>query len=257
MILLSFIAVYFPFSLKGYQPLCFEVRHFLFLLPFGVAASTFFIERYWSNEESSWMLVIASALLFICGINISGEKWYWMMYGLLFFFFFVQRLLLHKKFFHKAKYLAFATVLLIYMPYHLFYKNGTWYKDMQQLSKKIDGQYFYFPEHDNMQYWKLLHGFNDIVHSFNLDNKPFKVFPQYYEKLDEENFQPGWFVVNNRYTIRSVNFLNTVKVLSKNGFIKDAVDYGEVSAYLIDSFESIKYISKAIEKDNATISKPF
>src|SRR3954464_12889861 len=80
-IILVILGLYFPFSLSGYQPLCFKARHFLFLLPLGVTISTSFFEDAWNNKRVLWLLIIASAILLAACIISTGEKWYWMMYG--------------------------------------------------------------------------------------------------------------------------------------------------------------------------------
>ena len=212
-IILVILGLYFPFSLSGYQPLCFKARHFLFLLPLGVTISTSFFEDAWNNKRALWLFIIASAILLAVCIISTGEKWYWMMYGFLFIYFIAQKLLPRNSFLYKLRHIMFAAILWIYMPYHLFFINSDWFKNIQSLTKKLDGYFFYFPEHDNMMHWKLLHGFDSSFHSYNLEKEPFKVFAPYYEKLN--TFHAGWFIVNKKYTTRSSEFLNKVDSLKQ------------------------------------------
>ena len=87
------------------------------------------------------------------------------------------------------------------------------------VAQQTDGNYFYFPEHDNMMHWELLHGFNDSLHCFDLEKTPFMIFKKYYETLDTKSFHAGWLIVNNAYTTRSDEFLHRINVLNQMTFL--------------------------------------
>ncbi|HEY6975222.1 MAG TPA: hypothetical protein VH396_02970 [Chitinophagaceae bacterium] len=246
-IILVMLGLYFPFSLSGYQPLCFKARHFLFLLPLGVTISTSFFEDSWNNKRVLWLFIIASAILLAVCIKSTGEKWYWMMYGFLFAYFVLQKLLPRNSSLYKLKDIMFAAILWIYMPYHLFFINSDWFKSIQFLTKKLDGHFFYFPEHDNMMHWKLLHGFDSSFHSYNLEKEPFKVFVPYYEK--PEVFHPGWFIVNKKYTTRSPEFLNRVDSLKHMGYFSKQISIEDVSAFFISNPSQLFYLKTIIAED--------
>jgi hypothetical protein len=248
-IILTILTLYFPFSLNGYQPLCFEVRHFLFLLPFSVSVTICFLENAWNNKRILWLFIASSFILLGLCITNTGEKWYWMMYGFLLLYFAAQKFLSRDGLLYKLRYVAFASTLLIYMPYHLFFTNSNWFKNIQWLSEKLSGNYFYFPEHDNMQQWKLIHGFESSFHSYNLEKKSFKVFTPYYEQPDTASFHPGWFIVNQKYTVRSDNFLQIVNNLNQQHFFVKQISCGDVDAFYIDTSVKLNYIRKIIEKD--------
>ena len=246
-IILVILGLYFPFSLSGYQPLCFKARHFLFLLPLGVSISTFFLENAWNNKRIPWFFIMASAIL-LAGCMIStGEKWYWMMYGFLFIYFIVQTISGKNFLLYKLRYIMFAAILWIYMPYHLFFISSDWFKNIQSLTEKLDGYFFYFPEHDNMMHWKLLHGFDSIFHSYNLEKEPFKVFVPYYEKLD--SFHPGWCIVNKKYTTRSPEFLNKIDSLKHINYFSKQISIEDVSAFFISSPVQLSYVKTIIDED--------
>jgi hypothetical protein len=246
-IILVMLSLYFPFSLSGYQPLCFKARHFLFLLPLGVTISTSFFEDAWNKKRELWLFIISSSILLAVCILSTGEKWYWMMYGFLFMYFIAQKLSPRNSFLHKLRYMMFATILWIYMPYRLFFMNGDWFKNTQSLTKKLDGYFFYFPEHDNMMHWKLLHSFDSSFHSYNLEKEPFKVFAPYYEKLNA--FHPGWFIVNKKYTTRSSEFLNKVDALKHTGYFSKQISIGDVDAFLISRPSQLSYAKTIIAED--------
>ncbi len=248
-IILVILGLYFPFSFSSYQPLCFKARHFLFLLPLGVTISTSFLEDAWKNKRVLWLFIITSAILLAVCVVTTGEKWYWMMYGFLFLYFTLQKILAQNTLLYKLRYIMFAATLWIYMPYHLFFINSNWFKDIQSLAKKLDGNFFYFPEHDNMMHWELLHGFNGNFHSYNLEKEPFKVFVPYYEKLDTVSFNTGWFIVNKVYTERSANFLNKIDSLQQIHYFSKQISIGDMSAFFISNPSQLSYVKTIIVSD--------
>lgn len=246
-IILLILGLYFPFSLNGYQPLCFKARHFLFLLPLGVTVSTCFLQDLWNNKRSMWLFIIASAILFAVCIISTGEKWYWMMYGFLMIYFLFQKFIPDGSFLYKWKYAVFGMILWVYMPYHLFFGNSNWFNDMQALSKKLNGNFFYFPDHDNMMHWELLHHFENSFHSYSLEKEPFKVFEPYYEKLDI--FHPGWIIVNKKYTTRSLEFSNKMDSLGRAGYFSKQISTQNISASFINDSSQFSYVKKISDEN--------
>ncbi|HEX5154372.1 MAG TPA: hypothetical protein VFW07_23150 [Parafilimonas sp.] len=246
-VILVILSLYFPFSLKGYQPLCFKARHFLFLLPLGVTVSTVFLEDAWYNKRTLSLFIVASTILLAVCITTTGEKWYWMIYGFLFMYFVLQKLLPISSFLYTLRYIMLGSILWIYMPYHLFFFNSNWFKDMQTLTKKPDGYFFYFPEHDNMRHWQLLHRFDSSFHSYNLEKEPFQVFASYYE--DIHTFQPGWFIVNKKYTARSPKFLSRIDSLQHTGYFSKQVVAGDINAFFLSDSSQFQYVKAIIAKD--------
>ncbi|RYZ38757.1 MAG: hypothetical protein EOP49_30760, partial [Sphingobacteriales bacterium] len=57
------LAIYFPFSLNGYQPLCADSRQFLFIVPFAVIAFINFYESTFRTRRN--LLVVACCLLLL------------------------------------------------------------------------------------------------------------------------------------------------------------------------------------------------
>jgi hypothetical protein len=252
-VILLLLALYFPFSLSGYQPLCFKARHFLFLLPLGVTISSSFLEDAWSKKHMFWLFIITSAILLVGCISGTGEKWYWMMYSFLFMYFVLQKLSPYNSLLYKLRYTLFAAILWVYMPYHLFFMNSNWFKNIQSLTKKLDSNFFYFPEHDNMMHWKLLYGFDSTFHSYNLEKEPFKVFIPYYEKLDTLHFHQGWFIVNKKYTTRSSDFLNRVDSLKQKKYFPKQISTGDVSAFFISNHSQLSYLKTIVAEDTQVL----
>lgn len=86
-LILLILGLYFPFSLKGYQPLCFMARHFIFLLPPAVLLCTSFLEEATTNKVVRLLLIAVSAVILVVCINSTHLKWYWMIYSLLLAYF--------------------------------------------------------------------------------------------------------------------------------------------------------------------------
>lgn len=249
-IVLLLLGLYFPFSFTDYQPLCINARHFIFLLPFAIMVCTSFFQNLSTAYLQRKFFIIASLIiLIICVIN-TGEKWYWMVYGLLFAFFAIAAL--QFRLFIKIQPIFFAATLWVYMPYHLFFQNSDWFKNLQTIAEKTSGNYFYFPEHDNMMHWQLLHGYNDSIHCYNLEKFPFMIFQKYYEPLDTKNFHAGWLIINNAYTTRSEEFLHRINVLNQMTFLPKKICDGDICAYYIDMPERLITVQQIIEGDVKT-----
>jgi len=241
-VILVLLSLYFPFSLKGYQPLCYKPRHFLFLLPLGVAVTTAVLTAASSEKRLLRLCVITSAVLFVSCVALTKEKWYWMTYAFLLVYFLWRSLFSSNSLFHKVRYPLFACVLWIYMPYRLFFRNSDWFKDMQVLSTKLGGNYFYFPEHDNMMNWKLLHGFGKQIHAFNLGTNTFKPPTLYYEHLDTLSFNTGWLIINRKFATRSDFFLARIDSLAQANYFSKQISRGDVDAFFINRSSQLSYL---------------
>ena len=247
-IILTILSLYFPFSLRGYQPLCFKSRHFLFLLPLAVGINASFVFDAWKDKRVLSLCIVTSAFLLTTCVLITGEKWYWMIYGLLFMYFALQRLVLPNSLFYHLRYVTFAGILLLYMFYQLFFLNSDWFKNMQTISTTVNGKYFYFPEHDNMMNWKLLHGFDDSIHCHNLGKDAYNGYASYYEKVDSLNFHPGWFIVNKSYARRPV-VLSSVDSLNRLNYFSRTIFDGDLAAFFIDDSVQLATLRKIINAD--------
>ncbi len=247
-LLLLVIALYLPFSFSSYQPLCSDSsRHFLFLLPFGVGiCAPYLFSDIEQNKTNKWM-VISIIMLVLCMAS-TPDKWQWMVWALLIIFFTSYKFI-HGTFFTKWRYVAFATILWVCMPYRLFYENSNWFADMRQLNKRLAGSHYYFADHDNMMHWKLLHSFSDTIHCYNMDPTPFNVFRLYYDALDTATFNAGWLLINKKYTERSDNFLHTVDSLQTLHYFNKQIIIGDMQAYYINQTSQLAYIKNIVGND--------
>jgi hypothetical protein len=247
---LLMIALYLPFSLTGYQPLCSDSsRHFLFLLPFGVwVTSPALLTSVERHKNITWIILSMAGLL-LC-IYSTPDKWQWMMWAL----FAAGFIVLHVYKGPAGKtYSIFilAAIPWCCMPYRLFYNNSHWFANMQQLNNKIKSNCYYFADHDNMTHWQLLHQFNDTIHCYNLAPQSLNLFKQYYQPLNAKAFTPGWFVVNKTYTERSAGFLHTVDSLKQQHYFTRTLAQGNVIACYISQpaqLDEVKTLTATDEK---------
>lgn len=246
-VILLIAALYFPFSLKGYQPLCGDIRHFLFLLPFGVCAVSGYMVNDIENGKTTKWIIISFILVLLCVIS-TPDKWQWMEWCFFIIYFIVVKLIKPQSL-SQVKVFILAVVLWLCMPYYLFYRNSNWFADMQKLDKQISGAHYYFADHDNMMHWKLLHGFSDSAHCYNMDASPFKIFQLYYEKVDSTAFYQGWFLVNTKYSERSDVFFNTIDSLQRQNYFIKQLTSGDMKALYIEVPAQLTLVKNLVEND--------
>ncbi|MEO7311910.1 MAG: hypothetical protein ABIX01_16010 [Chitinophagaceae bacterium] len=252
-IILTILGLYLPFSVKRYQPLCHNARHFIFLYPFAVIIVAKFVTK--AFEPNGLMLKymsVSSLVILAVSFTTTGNKWMWMMYGL-FSTYFIFLLLVRKGIGLQVKYVSFGVLVWLFMPYKLFFQSSSWYKDSCRLSQQVTGNYFYFPEHVNMMTWKFIHGFNAVNHYYNMEPTPFKIFVPYYEKQDSI-FHAGWFVVNNAFTDRTPNYLKAIKEFGNGTYFLDQNKVGDMTAYYLKDISQYRYIDSLTAVDYKTIN---
>lgn len=247
-IILLVLGLYFPFSFNGYQPLCINARHFIFLLPPAIFICVSFLQNARTNKNLLLFFILASVIIFAVSILSGGDQRYTMVCGLLVIYFIIS-IIFSSPVFYSIKFIFFAAILLFYsLP--SFLQSGNWFKNMETISSKTSGTYFYFPDHDNMMHWQLLHGFNDSIHCYDLEKSPFMIFKQYYEILDTKEFHTGWLIINDAYTTRSDNFLHRINVLNQMTYLPKKICEGNVCAYYIDLPERLMTAEQIIHSDD-------
>jgi hypothetical protein len=249
-IILLLLGLYFPFSVKGYQPLCIRCRHFIFLLAPAVILCVSNLEEALKRKHSIWEFIAASTFILCICVASTGNKWFWMIYLLLLVFFILLKIC-HSAIISKYTYFILTPILLLFIFYNTIYYKSKWFQNLQAISAKVDEQSFYFPDHDNMLHFQLLHGFNKNYSYYNLQKEPYKIYSLYYNKLDSTNFRKGWLIINKAYTEASPNFLSIADSLKSISYFKKQFTEGDVDAFYIDTKETLQYIKTSIiEKED-------
>ena len=233
-VLLFLIALYFPFSLKGYQPLCFVARHFLFLLAPAVVVLVALFETAKSDRPLQHVFIAASSVIWVVCIVTVPTKWYWCMYFLLLVFFILQRLSPMVRNSRRSP-ILFATILCCYLPAPLFYTTSNWWDDMVVVSRSTAGGCYYFPTHESLVQYKLLYGFRSDLHFYSLEPNPFKIYKLYYDQVDPNTFEPGWLIIKRKYTTLPQSFFTTIDSLETRRFFRNRLSHGDVEALFVDS----------------------
>jgi hypothetical protein len=249
-IILFLLGLYFPFSLTSYQPLCFKSRHFIFLLSPAVILCISYLEEALKRKYLIWQFIVASALtLCICAAS-TGNKFFWIIYLFLLLFFVLLKIC-NSAIAFKYKYFLLTPILLLFIFYNTIYYKSNWFHNLQTISAKVDEKAFYFPDHDNMLHFELLHGFNKTYSYYNLQKEPYKIYYMYYDKLDSTNFKKGWLIVNRAYTEAPSTFLSMSDSLKSVSYFKKQFTEGDVDAFYIDTKETLEYIKTSIiEKED-------
>lgn len=239
--LLLLLGLYLPFSWRSYQPLCAAPRHFYFLLPSAVVfITTTLYSRIETNKNRLIFTLLVLLLLIVC-LSGTSNKWQWMVFVILFAYFALRPIL--KKTVGNYHYAVFSGILFLSILEPLFFNRTGWFKNLQRLNKNLHAQYFYFPDHDNMMHWKLLHGFEDrTMHAYNIEKHPYKVYKLYYEEPNNTRFQSGWLIINKVYTTCSATFINRVDSLQQAGFFSKRIVEQHVEAVWMDKKEQYEYI---------------
>ena len=246
--LLLSISLYFPFSLKDYQPLPSESRHFLFLLPFAVIVVT--NSLYYKNKEISDLLVSVFLLLTLIACTITtGNKWQWMIYGFLSGCFICA--FFSSRFSRSLKQIILVLILFISIFENMFFLKKRWFQDMQQLSKQLHSDYYYFSDHDYMMHWKLLHQFNDTTFTYyNLQRNQFKFFTVYYKYPDSSEFHPGWMIMNKHDPAMLRLFPRHLNSLQAKNYFSVSIVVGELNAYYLKDQQQLFIIKNIIAESH-------
>ena len=246
MLILLLLGIYFPFSLEGYQPLCAVPRQFLFMVPLAVACITSFLAKEHTIQERT-LLVLFSVLFLGTVITHSGNKWSWMVYGLMLLFFTVHFFISHR--FVSLQRMAFCSILYLSILEPAVFRRNTWFRDMEALQQKLPEHSgcYYFPDHDNMMHWKLLHRFNDTtIQYYNLEKNPNISYRVYYQYPDRHTFHPGWFIFNKSYTTCSRMLIRSIDSLGRVGYFSRQLPTEHVNAYWIADKKQFELLSMIV-----------
>lgn len=230
-LILLLLTLYFPFSLQEIKPLYIDDRHFIFLLPLAVAICSEYLYFYLSKIPTNKIMSLLFLCLLIICVCSTGNKWQWMIYGLMTILLIFESYL---QFNIKISILLTCSILWLSTLEHAFFQNYSWFKDMQSINKNISGNSFYFIDNDNMMHWELLHKFDTSNYYYNIERKPFFMFSPYASKLNDSVFNPGWLIINKVYLPPSSNFQNTLNELKKTNAFKKQISNKYIEALYFD-----------------------
>jgi hypothetical protein len=233
------IGLYFPFSLKGYQPLCDHPRHFLFLIPFAVISFSTFLDNEQFSKKAKLFFSVSLLFVFLFCTGSTLNKWQWMIWGcfLLFSFAFFLKLSV------RMIFILLPVILFTGIFERMFFLHNTWFYQTKKINSVVKSSHYYFINQDNMMHWKLLHNFDEEnIHYFNLQNNVFKIFLLYNDTPDKKSFHPGWLILNKSLKTTPIELIRNINSSERCQFYSQKIGGKDIYALLISKPEQLQLI---------------
>ena len=262
--LLIVLALYFPFSIFPYVPLCHDMRQFFFLFPFASILYLNYLQSVSRSAQSFKSGNIISCIVFALAVLIAFlftpyNKWSIFCTGLLALLFIINTFL-NKKLQRVALYLILPVVLWLSIAYPAYKKPHQGYASLKTLQTSLKRQpnatnTYYFINNDTKTHFALINKFDGTKQFFNLDTvqKGFKPFIKYQPQIGisaSTTFKKGWLIVSDNYpeNINSAG-IDTIKKLLAGKHL--CITINKTTAYYLTSAETVKKIMSVINSNNA------
>lgn len=242
---LLIIALYFPFSLKGYNPLCDDPRHFLFLIPFAVIAFSDFINREQFTKSNQRILITGLLLVLIVCITSTLSKWQWMIYTLLLLTSLV--LFFYKKSVKPALYFL-SVVLVVSISERLYLPHNNWFSQMKKVNAVTQSDCYYFTNRDLMMHWKLLNEFkDDNIQYYNLDRNPSRISKLYNKDAYKAPFHTGWLIVVKSHHSTPKELISRINSSSCCQYFSQKIEQKDLFAIYLTTHEQLEYVKSLMK----------
>lgn len=259
---LLLLALYFPFSVSPYVPLCHEMRQFFFLFPFAVILCLSWLQQTAVNEKYPSAINISGGLVFLFGTAICFfyapyNKWAVFCNGLLSLFFILD-LFSNRKMQQLSFCLAIPLVLWLSTAYPIYKKPHEGYRELKGMQNKLKQQAnfktdtYYFLNNDTKTHFALINQFDTTKRFVNFDTlqKGFKPFVAYQQKGVFNNIQNGWLIMSDAYPENiSAASISSVKQLLAGKYF--SVTTNGTTAYYLSSAETAQKIIHIINSNSA------
>jgi hypothetical protein len=211
---LGLLALYFPFSILPYTPLCHDMRQFFFLFPFAVILYLHHLQSVKLCAQNFRSTSIVTAIVFaavtlLVIIYSPYNKWSIFCYILLAGLFMIN-IFLNKKLQQLALYFMVPVILWLSIDYPLYKKPHTGYATLKKIQSRLkqdtlSANIFYFLNNDTRSHFALINGFDTAKQFLNLDTiqngfKPFIAYQSQNILGNAQTFKKGWLIVSNDYT---------------------------------------------------------
>lgn len=255
---LCLLALYFPFSLSPYIPLCHDMRQFFFLFPIAAVLYLHFLQSVKQSAQSFRQVSTISGIVFAIIIALAlfyspFNKWYIFCCSLLVGLFIID-IFLSKKQQRFALYFMVPVILWFSIAYPLYKKPHTGYAALKAVQGRLKQDAdtlntFYFLNNDTRSHFALINKFDTGKQFFNLDTiqSGFKPFIAYQPKniAGTAAFKKGWLIVSDQYPEN----MNNAQIQSINKLLAQmpphfAID--KTSAYYITTVEALQQIMHAV-----------
>jgi hypothetical protein len=262
---LTFLSLYFPFSIFPYVPLCHDMRQFFFLFPFASILYLVYLQQVFQSAQNFKSISIISAVVFtivvLLQVLFTPYNKAGIICGGLLALLFIVNAFLNKKLQTALLYLIVPVVLWLSIAYPLYKKPHQGYASLKTLHKTLSKQTsyaadtYYFINNDTKTHFALINKFNDAQQFFNLDTvqRGFKPFIKYQSEIaltKPGGYQKGWLIVSDDYfeNMSSVKITSIKQLLAGKYF---SVTVSNTSAYYLTSAETLEKIMHIINSNNA------
>jgi hypothetical protein len=258
LLLLALLALYFPFSVFPYTPLCHDMRQFFFLFPF---ASILYLQHLQSvnlsaqNYKSTNLIngfVFVTLAIFVL-LYSPYNKWLVFCYGLMACLFIIN-IFLNKKLQQVILYFMMPIILWLSIAYPLYKKPHTGYAALKKVAKNLEqdnpSNTYYFLNNDTRSHFALINKFDTVKQFLNLDTiqsnfKPFIAYQSQNAFGTADAFTKGWLIVSDHY----LENIDAAKLQSINQLlqqIQPQVEIDKTRAYYLTSDETIKKLMEIV-----------
>ncbi len=254
---LCLLALYFPFSLFPYVPLCHDMRQFFFLFPFASVLYLHFLQSVNQSAQNFRSVSTISGIIFAMVIALvlfysPFNKWYLLCCSLLAGLFIIN-IFLNKKQQQFALYFMVPLILWLSIVYPAYKKPHTGYATLKAVQSRLKQDAdtlntFYFLNNDTRSHFALINKFNTDKQFFNLDTiqNGFKPFIAYQAKniTGAADFKKGWLIVSDQYheNIDAVQMHSINILLAK---MELHFEINKTRVYYITTTEALQEIMKA------------
>ncbi len=263
-VLLLLLALYFPFSIFPYTPLCHDMRQFLFIFPFAAIVYLHHLQALNLSAKNFRSTSIVAAIVFIAVTGISlfctpFNKWAICCNSLLAFVF-VCNIFLTKKVQHLVLYLGLPVILWLSIAYPLYKKPHTGYatlKKIQNILKQdtVTANIYYFLNNDTRSHFALINNFDTAKQFLNIDTiqRGFKPFMAYQQKNIAGNaytLKKGWLIVSNDY-LEGMDAAKIKTIYTLLAPMQAHIQLNKTAVYYLPSADVVKKLMEII--NNRTV----
>ena len=262
---LLLLALYFPFSIFPYVPMCHDMRQFFFLFPFATILYVSCLQEEILNEKHTRTINIAGTIVFvpvtlICYFFAPYNKWAILCNGLLALVFMLNIFSIKKiqQFFF---YLMIPFILWLSTAYSIYKRPHDGYDELKTLYSKLKQQTnfvtntYYFLNNDTKTHFALIHQFDTAKRFFNFDTlqngfKPFAAYQLQPILRQTNSIQNGWLIISDAFpeNISSAT-INSIKELLAAKYF--CITINNTRAYYLTSAQTAEKIMHIINSNSA------
>ena len=262
---LLLLALYFPFSIFPYVPLCHDMRQFFFLFPLAAILFVTCLQEGMLNEKQVRTIRISGSILFTlvtlaCCFFAPYNKWAILCNSFLVLIF-MSNIFSNKKVQQLFFYLMIPFVLWLSTAYSIFKKPHDGYDELKTLHSKLKQQTnfvtytYYFLNNDTKTHFELIHQFDTAKRFLNFDTlqngfKPFAAYQLQPVLRQTNSIQNGWLIINDAFpeNISSAT-INSIKELLAEKYF--CITINNTRAYYLTSAETAEKIMHIINSNSA------